>query len=463
MVLRLPFDEASGTTGYDYSGVTPPNNGTLTADPASNTLPTWTSSGKIAGALSFAGTNGSSGPPVVPANYQQVVIPDSTTNLLDGQKQMAISCWFYASAFPASSSNYSGLLCKRLAAFSHESYTLSFRGGNVNQANLTWDVNGVGGTSSTVCAVGKWYHVVMQFDGTTSTNNVQLYVNGFPDKFVSSALTAVNRNSTANLHIGAYDSVDTNAANAGFNGMIDEVRIYNRILTLSEIQALYQAVPSDLGPVITTTPSLSGAVGNPLALSATVTSSKAPGLLSYNWSELTGPSTLILNNATTTSASTTPTQPGAYGLLFTANDGVITSFANVAASITGQSYSSWAAAKGLTGNNALQTAIIANDGLNNLFKYALGLTPTTTYNPGDPNLPFVTQQVINGTNCLTLTFTGVATDVTYDVQASSDLTSWTSVKTFSNGTAPGTVTVPDIQAVGTTPKRFMRLVMTLQQ
>jgi hypothetical protein len=260
--------------------------------------------------------------------------------------------------------------------------------------------------------------------------------------------------STSPLTIGAASATDTHA----FNGMIDEVRIYNRALSYSEVQALAAVTPSNLGPVVTTNTSLTGQVGLPMALSATVVDNDpVGGALSYNWSQTSGPGTINIASPGSLTTTGTPNQPGSYGLQFMANDGVITTFANIGATITGETYASWAAANGVTGG---QTAVMEPDGLNNLFKYALGLNPTTIYNPGSAALPSVGTST-NG-QYLTLTFDGVATDVTYQVQASSDLVNWSPIKTFSSsvGLAPGQQTVQDTQTIGTTPKRFMRLYMT---
>jgi len=47
------------------------------------------------------------------------------------------------------------------------------------------------------------------------------------------------------------------------------------------------------------------------------------------------------------------------------------------------------------------------------------------------------------------------------VQASSDLTgAWSNVYTSTLGTAPGTVLVQDSQAVGVSPQRYMRLIVS---
>jgi lysophospholipase L1-like esterase len=126
-------------------------------------------------------------------------------------------------------------------------------------------------------------------------------------------------------------------------------------------------------------------------------------------------------------------------------------------------YAGWAAVNQLTGNNALQTAVLQPDNLNNLYKYAFGLNPATNYNPGASGLPYVGSQKVSGTDYLSLTFNGVAKDVTYTVQATSNLAgSWTTIETFpSGGTAPGMQTVYDTQAIGASSQRFMRLTLSI--
>lgn len=176
----------------------------------------------------------------------------------------------------------------------------------------------------------------------------------------------------------------------------------------------------------------------------------------YRWDFTSNSLTAAVNLAAATGEAYTPTVIGPDGAVYAINNAQLFS-------VVATTYASWAAQNGLIGANALQTAVIAHDNLNNLFKYALGLTPTTNYNPGDPHLPSIAVQNIAGSNYLTLTFTGVATDVTYQVQATNNLNgTWTTIQTFASGDAtPGTVTVRDTQAVGATPKRFMRLLLTI--
>ena len=446
LILRLPFDEfyaTSGTIAHDVSGVSPANNGTLTS--TTNTLPTWSSSGKVVGALSFSGSG------------DQVVVPDSTTNLLDGMSQLSVSLWVNPSVLPVSSGTQACLIAKQIAFTNADSYAIQLQpvpvSGSTSAINCS--VNSHGTSTTTRIPANTWSHVVMVFDGTQS-NNLLIYINGNLDTVFSTPpsgppYTSVPRNSTSSLHIGAPT---VNRYSLPFNGRIDEVRIYKRVLTFPEIQALAQAAPSEVGPIITTSLSLSGSIGYALPLTATVSSTSSS--LSYSWSELSGPIQLTIASPTSLSTSTTPSVSGSFGLSFAANDGAITTFANIAASIT-DTYNNWAARNSLTGNNALMTTVVANDGFTNLFKYALGLNPATHYNGGSAGLPSVAVQ----NNYLALTFNGVANDVTYKVQASSDLVTWTTIRSFaSGGVAPGLQTVQDSQLTSAYTKRFMRLLIS---
>jgi hypothetical protein len=85
--------------------------------------------------------------------------------------------------------------------------------------------------STTVVDNSKWYHIV----GTSDGSNVQLFVNGVREGAASRAAADVQNNHE--VRIGS------NAEQAGrsFNGMIDEVRIYDRVLTHKEVKALHSA------------------------------------------------------------------------------------------------------------------------------------------------------------------------------------------------------------------------------
>jgi subtilase family serine protease len=83
--------------------------------------------------------------------------------------------------------------------------------------------------SSSVCTPGSWCHVAGTYDGS----NLKIYVNGAMDGLLAYAGIPSTGQS---LRIGRRndDTLD-------FQGVIDEVEIFNRALTGSEIQAIYNA------------------------------------------------------------------------------------------------------------------------------------------------------------------------------------------------------------------------------
>jgi hypothetical protein len=87
-------------------------------------------------------------------------------------------------------------------------------------------VNSSGGTMLTANA---WYHVAATWDGTTNT----IYINGV-------AQPVVSINTDVGYGAGTYIGALINgAASWQWTGGIDELKIYNRALTLSEMQLLY--------------------------------------------------------------------------------------------------------------------------------------------------------------------------------------------------------------------------------
>lgn len=95
----------------------------------------------------------------------------------------------------------------------------------------------------------NWHHIAATWDGTTNSNGKKLYLDG---KLVAQKASAVN-----SIGIPAYNfriGLDGNG-NYPLNGAIDEVKVYNKALTASEIQANYAGttIPSP-APAPTSTP-----------------------------------------------------------------------------------------------------------------------------------------------------------------------------------------------------------------
>ena len=85
-------------------------------------------------------------------------------------------------------------------------------------------------TGSSIVTDGNWHHVASVFGGG-DFNTVKVYVDGIEDVLTGASVT-VDTGNTRDLRIGDTDSLGSRQ----FNGMIDDVRLYNRVLTAQEIK-----------------------------------------------------------------------------------------------------------------------------------------------------------------------------------------------------------------------------------
>lgn len=110
------------------------------------------------------------------------------------------------------------------------SYYLFNNSGNsptTNFATLNWNP-----TQS------AWYHIVWVFN---AGNSIKTYVNGVLHSDVSSTLTNINGSSSSILtKIGNAIDIDV-VQNLPWNGKIDDLGIWNRVLSEAEITSLYQS------------------------------------------------------------------------------------------------------------------------------------------------------------------------------------------------------------------------------
>jgi hypothetical protein len=80
-------------------------------------------------------------------------------------------------------------------------------------------------------ATAGWYHCVMTYDKNIDSGAIDIYVNGVKEG-TSGTATTITTNTSA-IMIGSDGTTNY------FNGQIDDVRIFNRKLTPSEIKWLY--------------------------------------------------------------------------------------------------------------------------------------------------------------------------------------------------------------------------------
>ncbi|WP_084285447.1 LamG-like jellyroll fold domain-containing protein [Solirubrobacter soli] len=208
-VASYGFEETSGSTATDSSGNG--NTGTITGA-------TRVTTGKFGKALSFDGTS------------DWVRVLDS--NSLDLTAGMTIEAWVN----PMSAGAYRTVVMKQRPG--DLAWALYGSGPSTPSAQLTagaGDYKRADGSS--VLPQGTWSHLAATYDGAT----LRLYINGVLT--ASSAYSGSLNVSTGDLYIGG-----NNVWSEWFDGTIDEVRIYDRALAATEIQADMAA------PVVAGTP-----------------------------------------------------------------------------------------------------------------------------------------------------------------------------------------------------------------
>jgi len=197
LVAAYAFDAGTGTTVADASG----NGHTGTIVNA-----TWSTAGKYGDALSFNGTNA------------RVDIPDAAAlHLTTG---MTLEAWVNPSA---AGNGWQDVIYKGNDNYYLES---SSTPNNAPVAGATVGSADVGAFSSAPLVTNSWTFLTETYDGTT----IQLYVNGVQVAGLAQSGSLVT--STNPLQIGG-DSI----FGQFFQGLIDNVRIYNRALTAAQIQA----------------------------------------------------------------------------------------------------------------------------------------------------------------------------------------------------------------------------------
>ncbi|PKP54297.1 MAG: hypothetical protein CVT90_01995, partial [Candidatus Altiarchaeales archaeon HGW-Altiarchaeales-3] len=230
LVAYWSFDEGKGNVLHDLSGKG--NDGTIYEAK-------WVD-GKYGKALSFDGKD------------DYVEVPDDDG--LDITDEITIEAWIN----PAISPQERGapILAKGYGA-GGEVYAVDTEFGNDlrfyiwNPLNVMYYKCVVGNWFNSD-KVNKWWYVTATYD--TSKGVVKIYENGNLIKTCTNFPTSTMKTNDHIVSIGSRESSKTSEYNLNFNGIIDEVKIYNRALTEDEIKANYNKIkPSPTTPKTQTT------------------------------------------------------------------------------------------------------------------------------------------------------------------------------------------------------------------
>lgn len=197
------LDESAGTIAYDFSG----NNstGTIVGAPTSTT-------GQVGQALNF--------------NGGQYI--DTGSNSITGTNPFTLMAWIKATGF----SQYGGAVSIGASVTGQSAYIGAVAGA---QAGIS---NSIGGGfygsnyGSGITTTGQWVHVAMTFSGGSGGTAI-IYVNG---------KNSVSQTYTPNL-ASTYRRIGRIGSDTiyDFGGSIDDVRVYNRALSATEVKSIYDA------------------------------------------------------------------------------------------------------------------------------------------------------------------------------------------------------------------------------
>ncbi len=154
-------------------------------------------------------------------------------NLGDGWGEITTSAWIYVNGWI----NYSGIIAAR--NLSTGDFTgLDLRDSGSQTLSMYADTGSVSGYArSSAIQAGQWYHVV----GTWKSGEApKIFVNGQDVTDTGTSVAA-----TGTIYQKDYFEIGWDKSTSGgyryFNGSVDEVMIFNRVLSSGEIKALYDA------------------------------------------------------------------------------------------------------------------------------------------------------------------------------------------------------------------------------
>ncbi|WP_245903019.1 LamG-like jellyroll fold domain-containing protein [Salinigranum rubrum] len=214
LVSYWPLDEDSGTTGSTVTDVAGPHDGTLVGANGGDD-----------------GVFGRTAYDFARPNDEYVDLGDVDAG--DDTDRLTISAWFNAESF---SDHDPRIVSKAHGESAGDHIWMMSEDGNELRVRLRTD-----GSTQThygpSISTGTWTHGVMTYDGS----QVCVYVDaGTPDCFAQSGSIPASDDPT---YLGASTG-DSGGVDRFWDGQIDEVRIYDRALSESEVQTLHDASTS---------------------------------------------------------------------------------------------------------------------------------------------------------------------------------------------------------------------------
>ena len=151
----------------------------------------------------------------------------------------------------AKPSGSGGVMIGRMdEADQHRGWDLGIVGGKLwAHVVHAWPKNALKVTSKASIPPNEWHHVMVTYDGSSTAAGLKLYINGKPQEVDVNADTLKD-----SIRTKTPSYLGKRSAGAPFHGVVDDVRIYDRFLTSTEVADL--AGPATLNGVLVTAPEL---------------------------------------------------------------------------------------------------------------------------------------------------------------------------------------------------------------
>jgi hypothetical protein len=163
------------------------------------------------------------------------VLSCSNSSSLQFSNGFTFSCWVQSSSFSASQEIFS-----KWDGSSSDIIQLQIASTGAIDAFVGGTGGNFGATTSSVITANTWFMITMVFDGTQSTNATRLkvYVNGLSQSLTFTGTIPSSISNTLELYWGNYHNY---TGGFGLVGYLDEVSVWNRPLTQSEVTTLYNS------------------------------------------------------------------------------------------------------------------------------------------------------------------------------------------------------------------------------
>jgi hypothetical protein len=210
--LYLPFEEGSGTVVADWSGY---------GNDATTSGGTWITGGGGRGGALDGGIS--------------IVQDDNSLDFQGGA--FTISAWVNKTASSVGWADVAGVNKWSSAGNSEWALMIGDFNSDVPQLFIESGSTAYNTLNGAALTLNTWHHLVGLFDGTY----LKLYIDGVEKSSVNIGAISMNTIAGRSLYIGG---VAGNSAMSSVNTQFDEVRIFNRALTPTEINLLSGNIPS---------------------------------------------------------------------------------------------------------------------------------------------------------------------------------------------------------------------------